>query len=251
MARKCIIAGNWKMNLLPEEAFELVEELKHNAQPKAGLEVALFPQAPLIPFLAEWTAESLLSYGAQTSSQHNSGAHTGDLSPQLLQALGCRYALAGHSERRADHAESDQEVAAQAKAQIEAGLKSIVCVGETLEEREANQHLDKIKAQVQAVYAAVDPELWGEVVLAYEPIWAIGTGKTASPEQAEEIHKFIRNLLEEIQGIQMSQATPILYGGSVKGANAAELLSQADIDGVLVGGSSLKADEFLQIIQAY
>ncbi|MDT8447421.1 MAG: triose-phosphate isomerase [bacterium] len=251
MGRKCIIAGNWKMNLLPDQAFDLVDELKHELKMKPGLEVVLLPQAPLLTFLAEWTAESGLTFGAQTSSGHREGAHTGDLSPELLQALGCRYALAGHSERRQDHHESDAEVAAQAKAQIEAGMRSIVCVGETLAERESGQHIEKIQNQIKAVYTAVEPSLWGEIVLAYEPIWAIGTGKTASPEQAEEIHKMIRNLLEEIQGIQMSQATPILYGGSVKGANAADILGQTDIDGLLVGGASLKADEFISIIQAY
>jgi len=250
MARKTIIAGNWKMNLLPAEAFDLIEALKAGLAYKPNVEMVVFPQTALLSWMGEALADSTISLGAQTSSMFTQGAHTGDVSPVLLRSLTCRYALSGHSERRQDHGESDAQVASQAKAQIAAGLKSIVCVGETLEEREAGAHIDKIKGQVQEVYAQVPSELWGDIVLAYEPIWAIGTGKTASPEQAEEIHQMIRALLVELAGGAVAQMTPILYGGSAKAANASSLLSQPNIDGLLVGGASLVAEEFLNIYKA-
>ena len=251
MARKCIIAGNWKMNLLPSQGWDLVQEIVAEFKAKASLDVVIIPQMALLSLASDWLSGTGLSLGAQTSSASLAGAHTGDTSPELLRALGCRYALSGHSERRGDHAETDAQVAAQAKAQVEMGLKTIVCCGETLEEREAGSHIEKIKHQVGIVYDTLAPESWGEVTIAYEPIWAIGTGKTASPEQAQEIHQMIRTHIATKAGDHVANATSILYGGSVNGSNAKELLSQPDIDGALVGGASLKADAFGQIIQAY
>jgi len=250
MSRKIIIAGNWKMNLMPSEAFDLIAELKVGIPYKDNVEMVVIPQMALVSWVGEALTDSCIALGAQTSSMFVKGAHTGDTSPQLLRAMGCQYALSGHSERREDHGENNIQVAAQANAQIAAGMKSIVCVGETLAEREAGTHIDKIKAQVTEVYEQVEPELWGQLVFAYEPIWAIGTGKTASPEQAEEIHLMIRGLLIELTGDRVAQMTSILYGGSAKAANAAELLAQPNIDGLLVGGASLVAEEFLNIFKA-
>ena len=250
MARKCIIAGNWKMNLDPDQGFELIEGIKAGFKPKANLEVVVIPPMPLVALAAHWVTDSTLSLGAQTSSSFRDGAHTGDTSPELLRILGCRYALSGHSERRGDHHESDAQVAAQAKAQVEAGLKTIVCCGESLQEREAGVHINKIKNQIGIIYDTLPPEYWGEVSIAYEPIWAIGTGKTASPVQAQEIHKMIRDHIESKAGAQVARSTAILYGGSVKPDNAASLFSQADVDGGLIGGASLVAADFLAIASA-
>jgi len=250
MARKKIIAGNWKMNLLPKEAWELVDGLKEGLVIKPLVEMVVLPQTGLLSLVGELLQDSVISLGAQTSSKYRNGAHTGDGSPDLLRALGCRYALSGHSERRQDHGESDLEVAEQALSQIAAGLKSIVCVGESLSEREAGSYKEKIAAQVKALYSTVPKELMGELVLAYEPIWAIGTGKTASPEQAEEVHSFIRSQIATLAGEAVANLTPLLYGGSAKADNAASLMGKPNIDGLLVGGASLKSDEFLKIYQA-
>jgi len=251
MARRTIIAGNWKMNLLPAQAEELTFALKEQVESKPNLEVVVFPQAPLIPLVVDWAMDSAIQVGAQNSSDAISGAFTGETSPQLLKTLGCQFCLSGHSERRQIFGESDQVVAKKVQTLLEFGITPIVCVGETLEERESNRYEEIIKKQVMAVFDEIETDFWGRLVFAYEPVWAIGTGKTASPEQADEIHKFIRNIIAEKAGEIISKATSILYGGSVKPANAAEILAKNDIDGLLVGGASLKADDFSKIISAF
>ena len=251
MARKTIIAGNWKMNLLPAQAEELTFALKEQVECKPNLEVVVFPQAPLIPLVIDWTMDSAILVGAQNSSDAISGAFTGETSPQLLKTLGCQFCLSGHSERRQIFGESDQAVAKKAKTLLEFGITPVVCVGETLEERESNRYEEVIKKQVMAVFDEMAADLWGRLVFAYEPVWAIGTGKTATPEQANNIHKFIRNIITEKAGEITSNATSILYGGSVKPENAAEILLKNDIDGLLVGGASLKSDDFSKIISAF
>ena len=251
MARRTIIAGNWKMNLLPAQAEELTFALKEQVECKPNLEVVVFPQAPLIPLVIDWTMDSAILVGAQNSSDAISGAFTGETSPQLLKTLGCQFCLSGHSERRQIFGESDQAVAKKANTLLEFGITPVVCVGETLEERESNRHEEVIKNQVLAVFSELDTDLWGRLVFAYEPVWAIGTGKTATPEQANNIHKFIRNIITEKAGEIISNATSILYGGSVKPENAAEILANKDIDGLLIGGASLKSDDFSKIISAF
>jgi triosephosphate isomerase len=251
MARKTIIAGNWKMNLLPIPAEELVLEIKEDLTNQRNLEVVVIPQAALIPLVKEWTIDSAIQVGAQNCSNELSGAYTGEVSAELLRVLGCGYCLVGHSERREMFSESNEFVGQKAQTLISMNITPIVCVGETLEERESNAHFDKILAQVKAVYDQVDSDAWAGMVFAYEPIWAIGTGKTASKEQANEIHQFIRKEIRQIAGEILAGSTSILYGGSAKPSNAAELLDQSDIDGLLVGGAALDAGSFSQIINAY
>ncbi len=251
MARKTIIAGNWKMNLLPEEGEMLVLSLKTTFENKKNLEVVVFPSIGMIPFAREWIYDSPLRYGAQNCWCEVSGAYTGETSPELLKSLGCSYCLVGHSERREIFEESNELVGRKSQALIEMGIIPIVCVGESLEEREAETHLEKIQQQVESVFAAVEKENWIRLVFAYEPIWAIGTGKTATPKQAEDIHQLIRRIIEQESGDVLANGISILYGGSAKPSNAAELLSQENIDGLLVGGASLIAEDFSKIIKAY
>jgi len=251
MARQIIIAGNWKMNLLPNEAEDLVSELKERLANKKNLEVVVIPQSALIPLAQEWVIDSSIRLGAQNSSDQMSGAFTGETSPELLKILGCRYCLAGHSERREIFGETDEQVGKKANAQIEMGLIPIICVGETLAERESGKHFEVIDTQVRAVFNQIDKESWTKIVFAYEPVWAIGTGKTATPAQANQVHRHLRSLIGSITGEVVANATSILYGGSAKPSNAADLLAKSDIDGLLVGGASLKAEDFSRIISSF
>ena len=251
MARKTIIAGNWKMNLLPDQGEELVHGLKENLINKKNLEIVVMPPMAMIAFAADWTYNSPIRFGAQNCSDQLEGAFTGETSAELLKALGCGYCLVGHSERRELFGESSELVGRKAQILISMGISPIVRVGESLEEREAGRHFEKIKTQIQAIYKEVDKEKWTDLVFAYEPIWAIGTGKTASPEQADVVHRFIREQIRENAGEVVANATSILYGGSAKPSNAGELLAKVDIDGLLVGGASLKALDFSQIIAAF
>lgn len=239
------------MNLLPDQAYELVKGIRDGYKIQENLEVVVFPQSPLISRAIGWANGSSIQVGAQNCAEHKSGAYTGEISPELLKAMGCDYCLVGHSERREIFGEDNESVARKARLLTALGITPIVCIGETLEERESGAHFTKIRGQVQAIYSELDPSAYGRFVFAYEPIWAIGTGKTASPEQADEIHKFIREQIAAIANEYLAQSTSILYGGSVKASNAKDLLGKIDIDGVLVGGASLKFSEFSQIIQAY
>lgn len=251
MKRMTIIAGNWKMNLLPLEVEILLTELEDNFSIQPGLEVVVMPQSPLLTEALSWLGGSGIHLGAQNCSDSISGAFTGEVSPLLLKSLGCTYCLVGHSERRELFSESNQFVADKAKVLLSFNITPIVCVGETLEEREKNSHLDKISDQVKAIYSVTPKECWKDLVFAYEPIWAIGTGKTATPDQANEIHRFIRKTIQESTCDILAESISILYGGSVKADNAEQLLQQTDIDGFLVGGASLKSDDFINIIKAY
>lgn len=246
-----MIAGNWKMNLLPLEAEALVAELKERIVNKENLEVVICPQMALVPLAMDWIVDSPLQLGAQNCAEQTAGAFTGETSPELLKFLGCRYCIVGHSERRAMFAESDEIVGRKAAALLGMGLTPIACVGETLDQREAGTHFDIIAAQVAAIFEGVSPERWPGLVFAYEPVWAIGTGKTATPEQANEVHRWIRDRIGKTAGEVVANATSILYGGSANAGNAANLLEQGEIDGLLVGGASLKAGDFAQIIAAF
>ena len=241
-----LIAGNWKMNgsLAANEA--LVKAMLDGltgAVPAADM--ALCVPAPYLAQLGALLKNSPIAWGAQDVSCHEQGAYTGEVSAAMLHDLGCRYAIVGHSERRQYHGETDALVADKAKAALARGITPIVCVGETLAEREAGHTEDVVKRQLAAVVHACGHCIT-EIVVAYEPVWAIGTGKTASPEQAQQVHAVLRT--------QIAAATPhpervhILYGGSMNAANAASLLAQPDIDGGLIGGASLKAADFLQIV---
>ena len=249
--RKKLIAGNWKMNGALEQNASLLNELKSGLS--EGVDGAIFAPYPYLAQLQATLQGTAWMWGAQDVSVHASGAYTGEVSVSMLQNFGVQAAIVGHSERRAYHHESSQLVADKASACIAKGVLPVVCIGETLDDREQGKTFDVIAGQLDPVIEklaqSVKDGVW-PLVLAYEPVWAIGTGKTASPEQAQEVHAFIRERLNTLLGAQVSQSTRILYGGSVKASNAKELFSQSDIDGALVGGASLIASDFLGIISA-
>lgn len=246
MTIKKLIAGNWKMNggLAANEALlrALLAGVGHPAA-----EVAVCAPAPYLAQLQGLLAGSPIDWGAQDMSAHEQGAYTGEVSAAMLKDFNCRYAIVGHSERRQYHGETDALVAAKAQRALAAGITPIVCVGETLVEREAGQTEAVVKRQLAAVIHAV-AHCTSEIVVAYEPVWAIGTGKTATPEQAQQVHAVLRAQLAA--ATSHPERVRILYGGSMNAANAASLLAQPDIDGGLIGGASLKAPDFLQIIAA-
>ncbi len=244
--KKKLIAGNWKMNGSLEANDALVRAVAAGMQ-DARCEVAVCVPAPYLGQVQMLRSGSKLELGAQDVSQHAAGAYTGEVSAPMLREFGVRYAIVGHSERRQYHGETDTLVAEKAKAALAHGVTPIVCVGETLAEREAGRTADVVKRQLAAVIH-VNGHCISEIVVAYEPVWAIGTGKTATPEQAQEVHALLRKQLAA--ATEHAGRVHILYGGSMNAANAASRLAQPDIDGGLIGGASLKAPDFLQIIAA-
>lgn len=242
--RKKYMAGNWKMNLFPSTAQDLVESLAVEA-PK-HTQVIYFPQAPFLGCLQQWNLGKA-QFGAQNISSQSSGAFTGETSAELVHALGGQFTLLGHSERRTLFGETSAQLQDKIVAAWKHQLLPILCIGETLEEREDERHFEVIKNQLMESLHGLLP-ISADLILAYEPVWAIGTGKTASVEQAVEVHRFIRSVLNEMQ-VGLGETTSILYGGSVNAGNAKELFSQSDIDGGLVGGASLKIEDFRTIIQ--
>lgn len=248
--RTFLIAGNWKMNAEPSHAKKLASEMAANWSGKSfSSEALICPPFISIPAVAEAFEGSDFKTGAQNVHTEDNGAFTGEISTSMIKDTGCEYVIVGHSERREYNGEDNQVVAAKAKKVIDDGLKAIVCVGEVLEERKANRHQSVVKEQVDAVIKMLDKEKSDSFVIAYEPVWAIGTGETASPEQAQEMHEFIRGLIADEWDKETADTIRILYGGSMKPANAEELLSQSDVDGGLIGGASLKADSFSEIIE--
>lgn len=247
--RDFLIAGNWKMNGDSAVNAELADGILSGLPSAENVRLLICPPAPYLGAMAERVAGTRLALGAQNVSEHASGAYTGETSAAMLKDVGCEYVLVGHSERRALMGESSEMVAAKYCAAQSEGLIPVLCVGETLDEREADQTNAVISAQLNAVLEAAGIESCDQAVIAYEPVWAIGTGLTATPEQAQKVHKHIRSVLgamnEDVAG-----RIQILYGGSVKGDNAAGLLSMPDIDGGLIGGASLNAADFLAIADA-
>jgi len=245
---RALIAGNWKMNGLGEDAKALAEALKglaEGGQPACDLLVC--PPFPYLGLVAQALAGSRIAVGGQDCHGATSGAHTGDTAAPMLRDIGCTYVIVGHSERRADHGETDAQVRAKAEVALAAGLVPIVCVGETEKERNAEQTLAVIARQVKgSVPAGMEA---GRLVVAYEPVWAIGTGRTATPGDVAQVHAEIRRLLVGLVG-EGAEKVRILYGGSVKPDNARELLSQANVDGALVGGASLDAESFWAIAES-
>ena len=244
--RQPLVAGNWKMHGSRASVGELLGGLVNAALP-GQVDVAVCPTYVHLSQALELCAGSPVAVGAQDCSHMQSGAYTGEVAAEMLADQGCRWVILGHSERRQYHDESDDLVAAKLTAAIAAGLAPIVCVGETREQREAGEAEAVVGTQLQGALAG-QADLGG-LVIAYEPVWAIGTGLTATPEQAQDMHAFIRGQLDGVSGVE-AEATRILYGGSVKPGNAAELFAQADIDGALVGGAALVAEDFLAIIGA-
>ncbi len=249
MMRKILLAGNWKMHGSKAMVSELLEGLLAGSSADGKADLAVFPSFPYLPMTGSILSGSHIHWGGQTLNPNAQGAHTGETSGGMLMDMGCKYVLVGHSERRSVYAESDADVALRFNAALDAGLEPVLCVGETLEEREANQTEAVVARQLDAVIDSAGIEAFSNAVVAYEPVWAIGTGLTATPEQAQSVHAFIRDKLSSLNVIIGGQLR-ILYGGSVKGSNAAELFAQNDIDGGLVGGASLTAEDFLAIYSA-
>ena len=245
MTRRKIVAGNWKMNGSSESVVELVKGLKSND----AVDVVIAPTFVYLPVVSDALKGSEIKLAAQTVSEFDSGAYTGEVSLAMLKDFSVSHVILGHSERRSLFLETDAQVAKKVLATLEAGLTPILCVGETLEQREAGTTLDVCNAQVDAVLELVGVEMFDKVVIAYEPVWAIGTGKSATSEQAQEVHRGIRDNIAE-KSLEIAQKVAILYGGSVKALNSAELFAQPDIDGALVGGASLDAKEFNSIIES-
>jgi triosephosphate isomerase len=250
VTRKRLIAGNWKMNGSLGESRALVAALRAGVAPGAKAAMLLCPPYVYLPAVREWLQGSSIELGAQNlADKEGTGAYTGEISGAMLRDVGCTYVIVGHSERRALYGETDAVVATKFQAAQRAGLVPILCAGETLEQREAGQTRAVIERQVAAVVDAAGVQAFGKAVIAYEPVWAIGTGRTATPEQAQEVHAFIRGMVAS-RDATIAADLSILYGGSVKGANARNLFAMADIDGGLVGGASLVATEFLEIFRA-
>ena len=247
--RKPIIAGNWKLNNTEKEAVDLVTALRNNLNNVTEVDIVVCPVFTVLPVVHDVLLESNIGLGAQNVFWEDSGAFTGEISAPLLKDIGVQYVIIGHSERRQYFGETDEMVNKRTKAALAHGLIPIVCVGEVLAQREENKTFDVIQIQCEGAFAGLTVAEMEKIVIAYEPVWAIGTGKTATPGQAQEVHKFIRGLLAKLYDENISQTIRIQYGGSVKPENSAELMSQPDIDGALVGGASLKAEPFIGIIK--
>jgi triosephosphate isomerase len=248
-ARKLIIAGNWKMNKTVAEALALVSDLKIELANVREVDVVVCPPFTALESVSKAILDSSIRLGAQNMSEHNFGAHTGEICAGMLKEFSVRYVILGHSERRQYQKESDALIAKRALAAHNASLKPIVCVGETLAEREAGQMEKVLETQVRGSLAGLSADQMLETIIAYEPVWAIGTGKTATTQQAQDAHAFIRGLLVKLFDEAVAKKVRIQYGGSVKASNARELMSQPDVDGALVGGASLEARSFADIVK--
>jgi len=247
MARKTMIAGNWKMNCLQAEGIELAKgiasEVKSMGKPEC--EFLVCPPFTLLSSVKKALRGAKVALGAQDAHFNTKGAHTGDISPEMLKDLGCSYVILGHSERRADHQESNELINKKAVAANNAGLKTVICIGETLEERDSGKTIDVCTQQILG--SVPDSATAANTVIAYEPVWAIGTGKTPTADDVEEVHAAVRKVLAKKLGKGNANKMRILYGGSVKPSNAKEFLSLEDVDGALIGGASLKVADFIAI----
>ena len=248
--RHTVIAGNWKMNQLNSGVKSFLEQLKENMPKTRACDVVLCVPAVMLTSMVRYGKECRVAAGAQDVSKHEKGAFTGEISADMLADAGCKYCIVGHSERREYHGESDSLVNEKAKALLGKNITPIICVGESLEQREKNLTMEYITYQVCAALSGIDAQQVRHCVIAYEPIWAIGTGKTATAEQAEEVCHEIRAVIRRLYGARVARAVSILYGGSMNAGNAAELLTMPDIDGGLIGGASLKPADFAAIVAA-
>lgn len=251
--RKKIVAGNWKMNKTFEEAEELLFGLSAELQlnPPQDVEVIVFPPALYLELANDIGIESNISTGVQNISEHESGAYTGEISAAMISSAAASYVILGHSERRSYYGETDKVVAKKIDQAIKYGISPVYCCGEVLSEREADKHFEVVKKQLSEALFHLDGEDFTKVIVAYEPVWAIGTGRTATPAQAQEMHAFIRGILAEKFGKEAAENTSILYGGSCNAENAAELFANPDVDGGLIGGASLKAVDFVKIANSF
>src|SRR5215470_6349261 len=247
--RKLIIAGNWKMNKTVAEALDLVRGLKIELANIKEVDMVVCPPFTALSEVSKAILDSTIRLGAQNMSENNVGAYTGEIAAVMLKEFSVRYVILGHSERRQYQKESDELISKKARAAHAASLEPIVCVGETLAEREAGQMENVLQTQLRGSLTGLGKKEMAETIIAYEPVWAIGTGKTATTDQAQEAHAFIRGLLVKLYDDATAQRVRIQYGGSVKPSNARELMSQPDVDGALVGGASLEARSFAEIVK--
>ena len=250
--RKNIVAGNWKMNKTLNEGIELAKELNSIlSENKPNCDVVIGTPFIHLTEVTKIVDKSIIGVSAQNCADKASGAYTGEVSAAMVKSTGADYVILGHSERRAYYGETDETLKDKVNLALENELTPIFCIGEVLEEREAEKHFDVVKSQIEKGLFHLTTDEFSKIVLAYEPVWAIGTGKTATPGQAQEMHAFIRNTLAEKYGAEVADNTSILYGGSCKPSNAKELFSNPDVDGGLIGGASLKAEDFHGIIIAF
>jgi len=250
MSRKLFIAGNWKMNTSRADAVSLAEALAERMGSLASADLAVCPPLVYLDAVRGALDGSVIALGAQNMYYEDNGAFTGETSGAMLKDVGCRYVILGHSERRHVMGETDEMVNRKLIKALADGLAPIFCVGELLEEREAGRTDEVVRRQVKIGLESIAKDQAERITIAYEPVWAIGTGKTASPDQAQEVHAMIRSLLADLYDKELADSVRIQYGGSVKPSNAAELMGQVDVDGALVGGASLKADDFAGIVEA-
>ena len=248
--RKKIIAGNWKMNKTVEEAVDLANAIKLELADCKNVDVVLCPPFTALKAVSDVVSETLVNVGSQNMSSEDDGAYTGEISHIMLKELFVRYVILGHSERREYYKETDYWINRKVLKALEKNLRPILCVGEKLEDREAGRTESVVEVQVREGLKDVPASACTELVIAYEPVWAIGTGKTATSQQAQDVHAFIRGIVKDIMGAEAADALRIQYGGSMKPGNAAELLAQPDIDGGLIGGAALDASSFVDIVKA-
>ena len=248
--RKQIVAGNWKMNKTESESIRLIDEIKAQKL-NENANVFIAPTFVNLASAVKSTNDSGIQVAAQNMHQSSSGAYTGEISAGMLLDIGVKHVILGHSERRAYFGETDQLLKEKVQAALDAGLQIIFCFGEELDDRKSGAHFDIVRQQLSTALFDLDKSQWSQIVLAYEPVWAIGTGETASPAQAQEMHAFIRKLIEDRYDSACADGVSILYGGSVKPANAAEIFAQTDVDGGLIGGASLQAADFAAIVNGF
>ena len=246
--RKPLVAGNWKMNKTVSEAVDFVNDLKPALRDAQDVEIVVCPAFVALSEVGKMLEESSIKLGAQNMYMQENGAYTGEISPLMLKEAGCRYVIIGHSERREYFKEDNKLINAKIKLALKYRLHPILCVGETLSEYQNDQTIDIVKTEIIEGLAGIDNEQMSNIAIAYEPIWAIGTGKTATPDDANKVHKIIRDIISEMFDAKTGEKTRIQYGGSVKPDNMSALMEQPDIDGALVGGASLSAESFIRIV---
>lgn len=245
--RQKIVAGNWKMNTTVPQGVQLAKEVVELGAAVADCKLVVAPPFTHLYAVAEVVKGTAVALSAQNCADHVSGAYTGEVAVDMLESVGCEYCILGHSERRQYYGETDQTLCTKIKLVLDKGIKPIFCIGENLEEREAGKHFQVVEDQIKNVLYTLTPEEMKQVVVAYEPVWAIGTGKTATAEQAQEIHACCRKTIADKFGAELAEEITILYGGSCKPSNAKEIFAQKDIDGGLIGGAALKAADFIAI----
>lgn len=248
--RDQIVAGNWKMNNDQNETQSLLNELKKYNKPEK-IRIIVAPAFTQLSQSVDLLKDDIITVAAQNMNLAVSGAHTGEISVNMLKGVGVNLVVLGHSERRSLYHENNLTLAGKVNTALEAGMEIIFCFGEQLEERNSNRHFNVVKEQLSEALFSLSVAAWSQIILAYEPVWAIGTGETASPDQAQEMHAYIRSLIQEHYNENLAQKVSILYGGSVKPGNAEEIFSMQDVDGGLIGGASLNSDDFMAIVNAF